>query len=174
MPNTNITLIGMPGSGKSYIGKKLAEKLDYKLLELDSLLETEYDLPLQKILDDLGDESFLEKQAEDAIKNTRGQNSLVISPGGSIVYTDYAMEHLKKVSTLIYLKTSLETIQKRIKENSRGIVGLKDKSLNNLYIERVQLYEKYAEITIDGEQDVGTIIDDIVAGIRNLTGTRFR
>ena len=153
----------MPGSGKSYIGKKLAEKLGYKLVELDSIMEEEYDLPLQKILDNLGEEFFLEKQAQDLIVNTQGQNNLVVSPGGSIIYTDHAMEYLKKISTIIYLMTPLETIQSRIKETSRGIVGLKGKSIAMLYKERTLLYEKSAAITIDANQVADKVVSDILA-----------
>ena len=78
MHNMNITLIGMPGAGKSYIGMKLAAQLEYKLIELDSIMEKGYNLPLQVVLDNLGEESFLKKQAEDVIKHTQGHNSLVV------------------------------------------------------------------------------------------------
>ncbi len=162
MTKTNITLIGMPGSGKSYIGKKLAEKLGYKLVELDSILEHEYNLPLQKILDNLGEDAFLKKQAEDIITNTQNHQGLVVSPGGSIVYTDYAMEHLKKISQIIYLETSLKVIEERIALVPRGIVGLKNKTLEELYRERTLLYKKYATTTIDGEQDAEKVVSDIV------------
>lgn len=151
----------MPGSGKSYIGKKLAEKLEYKLVELDSILEEEYDLPLQNILNNLGEEAFLKKQAEDVISNTQEPNGLVVSPGGSIIYSDYAMEHLKKVSTIIYLKTPLEIIKARVEETSRGIVGLKNKTLEELYTERTPLYEKYASVTIDANQESEKVMNDI-------------
>lgn len=158
----------MPGSGKSYIGKKLAEKLGYKLVEPDSILEEEYNLPIQNILDNLGEESFLGKQAEDVIKNTQDQNNLVVSPGGSIIYTDYAMEHLKKVSTIIYLKTPLEIIKTRTEETPRGIVGLKNKTLEDLYKERSPLYEKYASITIDANQEAEKVVSGIVTHISNF------
>ncbi len=165
--NTNISLIGMSGCGKSYIGKKLAEKLGYKLVELDSMLEKEYSLPLQKILENLGEKYFLEKQAEDVIVSTQNQNNLVVSPGGSIIYTVNAMEHLKKVSTIIYLKAPLEVIRSRIQESDRGIVGLKNKTLEELYKERTLLYEKYASITIDANQEAEKVVSDIMTYISN-------
>jgi shikimate kinase len=161
----NITLIGMPGTGKSYIGKKVAEKLGYELVELDSIMEKEYGLPLQEILDTLGDELFLKKQAEDVISNTHSKDGLVVSPGGSIVYTEHAMEHLKNVSTILYLKSSLKTIEERVSDVPRGIVGLKNKTLAELYKERTMLYEKYAAVIIDAEQDADKVVSDIVAKI---------
>jgi shikimate kinase len=159
----NITLIGMPGSGKSYIGARLANRLGYTCIELDSLLEQEYNLPLQKILDDLGEEAFLKKQAEDAIATTQGHTNLVVSPGGSIIYSTDAMEYLKRVSKVIYLNVPLQTIKSRIKEVPRGIVGLGNMTFDELYKERSGLYEKYASLIIDGDQDAEKIIDDIMA-----------
>lgn len=158
----------MPGSGKSYIGKRLAEKLDYTFVELDSILEQEFNLPLENILVNLGEDSFLEKQAEDVILNTKNQNGLVVSPGGSIVYTDYAMEYLDKISKILYLETSLETIKERIEITSRGIVGLKDRTLEELYNERILLYKKYASATVNGEQGPDDVIYDIMSHISNL------
>lgn len=159
----------MPGSGKSYIGKKLAEKLGFKLVELDSILEKEYGLPLQKLLDNLGDDVFLKRQAEHVIEHTQDQNNLVVSPGGSIVYTDDAMEHLKRISTIVYLKTPLKIIQARIKEIPRGIVGLKNKTMEELYEERTLLYEKYSSNVVNADQKVEKVLSDIVTHILKLT-----
>lgn len=161
----NITLIGMPGAGKSYIGKKLAERLNYTLVDVDAVLEQEYHLPLPQILEALGEEAFLRKQAEDTLLYTTDKDRLVISTPGSIVYTDDAMEYLKKVSTIIYLETTLSIILDRIREIPRGIVGLKDKSLEQLYTERALLYEKWAHYKIDANQDSEIIISDITSVI---------
>ena len=152
----------MPGSGKSYIGKKLAEKLGYEIIDLDSIMEEKFNLPLQKILDNLGQDLFLKKQADDVLKHTENKTRLVISPGGSIVYSPDAMEHLKNISTIVYLKTSLDTIKLRINENTRGIVGIGEKTIEELYDERIKLYEKYSEIIVDAEQEVEKIIEDII------------
>jgi shikimate kinase len=141
MSHANITLIGMPGSGKSYIGRKLAAKLGYKIVDLDAVLEHEYNLSLQQILENLGQDAFLKKQADDAISNTKDREGLVISPGGSIVYTNNAMQHLKRISTIVYLRTSLEVIMTRIGKIPRGIVGLKSKTMEDLYAERTMLYQ---------------------------------
>src|SRR5437868_569353 len=98
----NITLIGMPGSGKSFVGKKLADRLGYKFVELDKILEQEYRLPLQQVVEKLGAELFLDREAEITISQTKGQDSLVVSPGGSVIYRASAMQHLRGVSKIIY------------------------------------------------------------------------
>lgn len=161
----NITLIGMPGSGKSYIGKKIAQKIGYKLVELDSLIEQEHKLPLQGVLDKLGESIFIEVEGQNAIHHTKTGDDLVISPGGSIVYSDKAMEHLNKVSKIIYLKTDFHTIKKRVGDKPRGIVGLKNKKLEELYEERTALYEKWAAATIAADTDPEKIIDYIVKSL---------
>lgn len=154
----NITLIGMPGSGKSFVGKKIAEHLGFKLIELDTLMEERFNLSLPKILENIGEAKFLEEQDKDAILYTQHKDNFVVSPGGSIVYSEKAMQHLKKISKIIYLKTSFETIEKRVAETPRGIIGLKDKTLQKIYAERVVLYEKWADVTLNSEQDVGEIL----------------
>src|SRR5579864_9119847 len=132
----NITLIGMPGSGKSYIGSKLAKQIGYELIELDTILEKEFKMTLQQVLDSLGESVFLRKQEEDAILYTKDKDNLVISPGGSIVYTENAMKHLREISKIIYLKLPFNIVEHRIKKVSRGIVGSKKKTLKELYEER--------------------------------------
>ena len=87
----NITLIGMPGSGKSYIGDMLAISLGYSLIELDRVTEEHHHKPLQEVLDTIGEVAFLTEQASDAIDETTGRDNLVISPGGSLMYSPEAM-----------------------------------------------------------------------------------
>jgi shikimate kinase len=164
----NITLIGMPGAGKSHIGKELAKHFGFTLIELDSILEKEFGKFLQSVLEDLGEESFLMKQEEDTISETQGKDNLVISTGGSIIYTEHAMEHLAGISAIIYLKADYETIEKRISAIPRGIIGLKDKSLKQLYDERTPLYEKWASHTIDANKQPVSIVSDIEVALGSL------
>jgi shikimate kinase len=157
----NITLIGMPGSGKSYIGEKLALTLGYTLVELDCITELHHKKSLQAVLDTIGEAAFLTEQAQDAITETTGRNKLVISPGGSIIYSIEAMQHLKTISSIIYLHTNKETIERRINGIPRGIVGLRDKSFEELFTERSQLCEQWADYTINAEREAEIIVTDI-------------
>ena len=157
----NITLIGMPGSGKSFIGKKLAVKLGYGFIDLDKVMEETYNLPLQQILDKEKERSFLQKQAEDAISHTAAITNTVISPGGSIVYSEGAMEHLQSVSTIVYLEVPFHIIKQRIGLKPRGIVGLRNKTLTELYNERIRLYSKYASLRVDGSNDASVVVQAI-------------
>lgn len=162
----NITLIGMPGSGKSFIGKMLAHRLDYTLVELDTIMEGDYGSPLQDILDKLGEDSFLKKQEEDAIRHTSNKDGLIVSPGGSIIYTENAMYHLKKIGMIIYLKAPLALIAQRIgAAPPRGIVGSKAKTLAGLYDERTPLYEKWANDSVNAGEDAESVVAQILTRI---------
>lgn len=164
----NITLIGMAGAGKSYVGKLLAEKLNMQLLNIDTdVLESRYGKPLQGVLDQLGDEQFIAMEENAIIESTAGKDNLVISPGGSIAYEPMALEHLRNISTIIYLEVPFEVVAERVgSQPPRGIVGLGKKTLRELYDERTLLYQNAAHITIavgekSTEQIIGEIIDII-------------
>jgi shikimate kinase len=145
----NITLIGMSGVGKSRIGQLLAEKLHYRFIDIDRVMEKDSGRNLQELLDCVGDIKFRALE-EKAILTIGNAVSTVISPGGSSIYSEQAMNFLKSVSTIVFLSASLEEIKRRTPDFSkRGIVGLKQKGLDRLFMERLPLYMKYSDVTID-------------------------
>ena len=145
----NITLIGMSGVGKSRIGNLLSTKLNYSFIDIDRIIEMGNSKKLQEIVDCLGDEKFL-KIEENAIMGIRKISNSVISPGGSSIYSERAMNFLKSTSKIVFLNASLEEIKRHIVDFSgRGIVGLKEKGLDRLFEERLPLYKRYADVTID-------------------------
>ena len=159
--NMNITLIGMAGVGKSFIGKHLAERLNCTFVDIDEVIEKKTSLTLQQIIDTHGEEEFL-KIEERAILRLNGFNNSIISPGGSIIYSKKAMDFLKEKSIVIYLEDSLENIKRRIKNpHTRGLVGFKNKDIESIFEERCDLYEKYADATINLAKTPE--IDDIIA-----------
>ncbi|MCK5476537.1 MAG: shikimate kinase [Candidatus Aenigmarchaeota archaeon] len=144
----NITLIGMAGVGKSFIGKKVAKKLNYDFIDVDELIEKNTNLKLQQIIDKFGERYFLKIETKTIMDLADITNS-VISPGGSIVYSKSAMKFLKEKSFVVYLEDSFENINKRVKNHERrGIVGLKNKGFEVLFNERKRVYEEYADVTI--------------------------
>lgn len=162
----NITLIGMPGSGKTHVGKILAQNLKFGFLDTDDEMKKEYGLNLPEILQKIGEKQFLEKEKNILISDTSGTNCLVVSPGGSIVYSVTAMEHLKKISTIIYLRTPLPVIENRIGTVPRGIIGAKTKTIAQIFSERSPLYEKWANITVDGNQAAETVTREILSKLK--------
>lgn len=158
----NIMLIGMAGSGKSFVGEKLATKLGYEFFDVDREMEKKYGKELQDILDELGDEEFIKREGDFLIEETEGKERLVISPGGSIVYNAAAMDYLKNISKIMYLKVPFEIAEKRIADVPRGIVGLGTKSLKEVFEERLALYSKFADVTFDAVRSADELISEIL------------
>lgn len=149
----NLTFIGMAGAGKSYIGKQVAEKLNFDFYDNDVALLKICAKPIQESLDGLGEEYFLDMEARTLIEGTQGRDKLVISPGGSVIYRDSAMDHLKNISKVVYLKVPFETVERRLRDLApRAIIGLGRKSLRELYDERQPLYEKNADLILETEK----------------------
>ncbi len=144
----NLVLIGMFGSGKSTVGKILAEKLRYTFIDVDHLIERKYQKPLQRVLDELGMKKFM-KMEEATIRSLRYWHC-VISPGGSAVYYPRGMKHLKGLGPRIFLKVSLTELKKRLPVwNNRGVVCRGGNSLTALYRERAPLFQRFGDITLE-------------------------
>jgi len=152
----------MPGVGKSTIGSNLAKEINYSYLDIDAIIESKDHKKLQKVLSDLGDEKFILREEKEVLELHNIDNS-IISTGGSIVYSEKAMNHLKKISKVIYLSCSINQLKRRINNsNSRGIVGIKSKSFEELFNERTKIYKKYSDFEIDAEHlDIKNIILEI-------------
>ncbi|WP_333788364.1 shikimate kinase [Methanomethylovorans sp.] len=164
----NITLIGMPGSGKSSIGREVARILEYDFVDIDQLVRKKAGLPLQDIIDAKGDEALVQLEEKVVLGLSIG-DGIVISPGGSIVYSDKAMDRLKERTIIIFLHTPLSRVKQQINnQDSRGIVGLKGRSFEKLFAERFPLYQKYADMSIDiGDRDtISSVAAKIVEAIR--------
>lgn len=149
MKNYNlITLIGMPGSGKTTIGKLLARSLNFDFIDTDQYIEKKEGRKLQKIIDVEGNDVFCEIE-KNRILELLPLKKYVISPGGSVIYSKALMNTLKNISVVIFLDLPLKSLKERlINKESRGIVGLKTFSIAELYEERMPYYKKYADIKI--------------------------
>lgn len=162
MSKTNIVLIGMPGSGKSTCGVLAAKALLKNFFDTDLLLQNLENSKLQSIIDTKGIDYFLD--AEEKAVMSLNIEGTVIATGGSVVYSERAMEHLKSLGTVIYLHLDYDTMCGRIKNiTTRGVVLKTGSSLEDMYNERLPLYRKYADYTImcDGntvEQTVEQIV----------------
>ena len=155
MFEANITLIGMPGAGKSTVGIVLAKLLCKTFIDSDLVIQNNEGKRLHKIIEEIGNEKFL-KLENNTLANLKVHNS-IISTGGSAVFGKEAMAHLKKTSTIVYLKAPYEIIEKRLGNlKRRGVVFDKGQTLRDIYDVRTPLYEKYADIVIDcdGEGDI--------------------
>ncbi|MBP5426753.1 MAG: shikimate kinase [Clostridiales bacterium] len=142
----NIILIGMPSVGKTTVGRMLAQSTNKKFVDTDYILKTKTKLTPRDIVKIHGEEFFLECQ-QNILTKEDFFNS-VISTGGSVVYSDFLMLKFKSIGFIVYLKDSLSELKSRIEENRR-IIGSHNFSFDELYIQRDELYTKYADIMID-------------------------
>ena len=144
----NITLIGMPGSGKSTLGTRLAQRLGYRFVDGDAIIESS-GRRLQEIIDRDGEEEFLRIEEAELLK-LAGQGQ-VFAPGGSCVLSPPAMAHLRGLSVVVYLDVPLALLETRLGTDAmarRGIVGLRRMDLARLYEIRRPLYLRYAHIRV--------------------------
>lgn len=146
----NIVLIGMPGCGKSTVGVLLAKSLLSDFIDTDLVIQNIYKKALCDIIAEDGIEAF--KQKENAVLSTLSCENCVVATGGSAVYGETAMAHLKENGKIVYLKISPAEIEGRIQNiKTRGIAMKEGTTIAELYAERAPLYEQYADITIDCE-----------------------
>ncbi len=146
----NITLIGMPGAGKSTIGVVLAKVLGYQFLDSDLLIQKQEKRRLSEIIEEEGYIGF--QEVENRVNASIEADKTVIATGGSVVYCEEAMEHLRSIGTVVYLKLSLNALSKRLGNlKGRGVLLREGQTLTDLYDERTPLYERYADIVIDEE-----------------------
>lgn len=144
----NITLIGMPGAGKSTIGVLLAKRIGYNFIDSDLLIQSQENRLLKEIIAEEGLDGF--REIENQVNRDIVTHRSIIAPGGSVIYCEEAMEHLKEISHVIYLKVSYEELSKRLGDLiDRGVTLREGQSLRDLMKERSIIYEKYADFTID-------------------------
>lgn len=147
---SNLVLIGMPGSGKSTIGVILAKRTSHHFVDTDLVIQNVEGRSLQDILDQDGYLAL--RETESRVLQGLDLDNHVISTGGSAVYSDAAMQHLKRKGICIYLDVSVETLRARITDyDTRGIAKRPDQSFADLFEERTRLYRRYADITIKAD-----------------------
>lgn len=162
---TNIVLIGMPGVGKSTIGVILAKVLGYSFLDADLLIQEQEGKLLREIIEEKGTDGFIE--VENRVNASIRADRAIIATGGSVVYGKEAMEHLKEIGRVVYLKVSYAILEKRLADiKGRGVVLKEGQTLETLFEERSKLYEHYADIEVSEEGlDVEQTVEKLVEAL---------
>ena len=139
----------MPGSGKSTLGVVAAKYLGLDFIDCDIVIQRERGETLSSLIDRLGTDGFLDVEG-DVLSRLSPAHPSVIATGGSAVLRDAAMEHLRSLGTVVYLRVPLCEIERRVSEpHSRGVAMKDGETLADVYAERSPLYEKYADIIVD-------------------------
>jgi shikimate kinase len=163
----NITLIGMPGAGKSTVGKLLASMLNLRFIDTDSLIVQKHQRTLQNVVNEDGPMKL--RQYEEQVMLGLAVEQTIISTGGSTVYSEASMQHLSEISKIVYLEVPYEVIANRIKDmDTRGLVKQTQQNLHDLYLERTALYENYAEITVDATSSVEDVAEKIKVALTEV------
>ena len=160
----NIILIGMPASGKSTQGRMLANRLKYDFLDTDDVIREQNGCELRDIIREEGLEGF-KKREEDAICSVNCDHT-VIATGGSAVYSERAMQHLRSIGRIVYLAVDYDTIARRIGDpKKRGVAIAPGMTLRDLYDERTALYAKYADVVVleDGKESTAQSVNRLCA-----------
>ncbi|MCR5468771.1 MAG: shikimate kinase [Lachnospiraceae bacterium] len=162
MVKNNIVLIGMPGVGKSTVGVILAKVMGYMFVDADLVIQNKEKKLLSEIIAEVGPMGFID--VENRINSEIDAENSVIATGGSVVYGKEAMNHLKDIGIVVYLKVGFDVLEKRLGDiKGRGVVLKDGQNLKDLYDERIPLYERYADIVID-EENMG--IEETVATLK--------
>lgn len=164
----SIVLIGMPGVGKSTIGVILAKEIGYQFMDSDLLIQEREGCLLKDIIARDGIDGFL--QVENDVNLSIETEKAVIATGGSVVYGQEAMEHLKKIACVVYLKCPYERLTKRLGDlKGRGVVLRDGQTLRSIYDERCALYEKYADVTVDeGHHGIEKTLEFLLAELQKV------
>lgn len=165
----NIVLIGMPGAGKSTLGVLLAKTLGMDYVDTDILIQQQEGRLLQDIIDNDGIEKFM--QIEERIIAALNVQNCVIATGGSVIFSEKAVQKLKQGGKMVYLQLPYEEIEKRLRNiTTRGIVIKQGESLKDIHDVRVPLYQKYADLIVDcSGQDIEDCVNEIVEQLRAST-----
>ena len=160
----NLTFIGMAGCGKSTLGKALSKKLGVAYTDTDALIEEKFDQSLEDLKIDKG-YKFVRLAEEGVILNL-SNDIKIISTGGSAVYSEKSMEYLSSFSKLIYISTPIEVIKERIGSGQqRGLAAPIGTSIESVYLERRPMYEKWAQVTLDGMLSIDELVDFVILEI---------
>ena len=161
----NIVLIGMPGTGKSVVGRALAERLNFTFVDVDDLIVEAAGKSLPEILRTEGLEAFLALEGQ--VGETLDRERHVIATGGSMVLSEKAMEHLKEDSITVWLETPLSQISERMPEDlwDRGIAAAPELDIREIYAQRKPYYAKYADLIVasrEGEDSTAHQVEEVM------------
>ena len=160
----SIILIGMPSCGKSTLGVLLAKKLGLEFIDSDLLIQKKHGKLLHQLIAEQGNNVFLSLEAE--VNCSIEATDAVIATGGSAVYSEKAMAHLKTLGKIVYIHISYEEMEARLGDYAhRGVIMPEGFTLLDLYEQRRALYERYADVIVSGEGGMPAAIERITQAL---------
>lgn len=162
---SNVVLIGLPGSGKSSVGRQLARRLQLPFVDSDHVIEQRLGCSIREYFDREGEDAF--RDVEQAVIDDLSLNHVgVLSTGGGTVLRPANREHLHQRGKVVYLRSSPEEVFRRLRHDvSRPLLQVSDplQRLRDLYAVRDPLYRETAHFTIEtGRPSVATLVNMIL------------
>ncbi len=163
-----IALIGLPGGGKSTVGRQLAKRLGARFVDSDTVLEERIGMPIRSFFEQRGEQAFrdLEGQVLDELTSASHEQPLVMATGGGAVLRPINRERLRQRSTVIYLRSTPEELFRRLRHDTqRPLLQVNDPQakLRELFEQRHPLYEETAHYAVDtGRPSVATLVNMIM------------
>ncbi len=157
---TNIVIIGMPGSGKSSIGKAVSEKLGKNFIDTDELIEQQHG-SISDIFNKKGEPIFreYERQAAKLASDIRGA---VIATGGGIILDKSNIDQLKKTGLIVFIDRPLSVLIKETDGSGRPLIADDNNRIKELYEKRYGLYNKYADVVVNNDEDIDKCANKII------------
>jgi len=167
---TSIALIGFMGTGKTVVGKALAEKLGKDFVEMDTLIEQKAGKPISEIFQQDGEIAFRELEIE-VTSEVAGNKNQVIACGGGLVLNTINIDRLKKDSVIVYLTASPRVILKRVSDDGgeRPLLKASNKAekIQELLKFRKPFYEQAADIRVNTSNlDVNSVAEQIINRVK--------
>ena len=159
----NIVLIGMPGCGKSTIGYRMSQKINYSFFDADKYLEEKENRIISDIFSKEGEEYFRKLETK-YLKDLSKKEQIIISTGGGAVKKKENIDILKQNGIIIFLDRTIEDISKENHENRPLLQNIEN--LGKLYDERINLYRKYADIIIKNDDDMDVVTERIITALK--------
>ena len=157
-----IYLIGMPGCGKSTLGRNLSQKLNYEFIDMDNYIEKKACMFIDEIFEAYGEEYFRALES-DTLEEFNKLDNVIISTGGGIIKNKKNKELMD--GKCIYLYVKPEELEKRLEKSSIVRPLLKEKTVYDLYSERKDLYDYFKDIEIDNS-NMDKAIESIMEAIK--------
>lgn len=173
MKKNNVILIGFMGCGKSTVGKKLADALSYEFRDTDAMIEEDYGKTISKMFEEDGEAYFRDAETELLKKLSVEADGMVLATGGGMPMREENATLLKKVGTVVFLETTIETILSRLqKDTGRPLADGEDREarLRPLFAKRLPVYRAVAEYIVNTEEkSVDVIVEEIKTVVNDAT-----
>ena len=160
-----VYLVGMPGAGKTVVGRELADRLGVPFVDLDAEIERQESLPITEIFESRGEPAFRGLEAAALVK-VGAHDPSVVSCGGGVVLEPANRITLRNTGTVVYLDVPLETLRERVRPAEDRPLIREEGDLERLLAARGPLYREFAAHVVDGSGPPGDVADAIVEELR--------